>query len=72
MNVLVKTEFIIVIYFSSKWSITFCIGLQINTKLSNVRISDKKVVITFVAIVVPRKLISDVCTTFFSSEFGIF
>ena len=41
-------------------------------KLFNVSIDDKKVVITFAAIVFLGKLSSAVFTTFIPSEFGIF
>ena len=43
--------------------------LQFNTKLFNIRINDRKVVITFVF---PGKLSSHVFTAFIPSEFRIF
>ena len=43
-----------------------------NTKLFKVRFNDRKVVITFVAIVFLGKLSSGVFTAFITSEFGIF
>ena len=43
-----------------------------NTKLFKVRFNDRKVVITFVAIVFLGKLSSGVFTAFIPSEFGIF
>ena len=43
-----------------------------NTKLFKVRFNDRKVVITFVAVVVLGKLSSDIFTAFIPSEFGIF
>ena len=46
--------------------------LQLNRKLFIIRIYDRKVFITFAAIVFPGKLSSDVFISFIPLEFGIF
>ena len=45
--------------------------LQLNTRLFNVRINDRKVVITFVATVLQGKFSQDVLTALIPSELGI-